>query len=288
MAGAKLYVDPYSAAKKQADAWRSTRPADAAQLDKIATQPQADWFGEWSGDIETSVSNRVGSATAVGAVPVLVAYNIPQRDCGSYSAGGLSSADAYKMWIRSFAKGIGTRNAVVILEPDALAMLSCLSSSDQSMRLALLKDAVNVLEAQPGVSVYVDAGHSYWIGATEMASRLTNAGVAQAQGFALNVSNYRLTTELVAYGKDLSARLGGKHFVVDTSRNGLGPSADGQWCNPSGRALGAAPTTATSDSAVDAYLWMKKPGESDGTCNGGPSAGTFWADYALGLAQRAL
>ncbi len=287
LAGAKLYVDPYSAAKKQADAWRSTRPVDAAQLDKIAGRPQGDWFGEWSGDIETAVSNRVGSAAAAGAVPVLVAYNIPQRDCGSYSAGGLSSADAYKTWIRSFAKGIGTRNAVVILEPDALAMLTCLSSSDQSTRLGLLKDAVAVLEAQPGVSLYLDAGHSYWIGAAEMASRLTNAGVAQAQGFALNVSNYRLTTELLPYGKDLSARVGGKHFVLDTSRNGLGPSADGQWCNPSGRALGAAPTTATSDATVDAYLWIKKPGESDGTCNGGPSAGTFWADYALGLAQRA-
>lgn len=121
-----------------------------------------------------------------------------------------------------------------------------------------------------------------------MASRLTSAGVAQAQGFALNVSNYRLTTELVTYGKDVSSRVGGKHFVVDTSRNGLGPSTDGQWCNPSGRALGPAPTTSTADPAVDAYLWIKKPGESDGACNGGPPAGTLWADYALGLAERAL
>ncbi len=288
LAGVKLFVDPYSAAKKQADAWRSTRPDDAAQLDKIAVQSQADWFGEWSGDIEAAVNARVETAAAAGAVPVLVAYNIPQRDCGGYSAGGVSSADAYKTWIRSFAKGIGTRSAVVVLEPDALAMLSCLSSTDQSTRLGLLKDAVGVLETQPGVSVYLDAGHSSWIGAAEMASRLISAGVAQAQGFSLNVSNFRLTTESVTYGKDVSARVGGKHFVVDTSRNGLGPAADGQWCNPSGRALGAAPTTATIDPAVDAYLWIKKPGESDGTCNGGPSAGTFWADYALGLAQRSL
>ncbi len=288
LAGVKFFVDPYSAAKKQADAWRATRPADAAQLDKIATQPQADWFGEWSGDIEAAVSNRVGAAAAVGAVPVLVAYNIPQRDCGSYSAGGLSTADAYRTWIRSFAKGIGSRSAVVILEPDALAMLGCLSSTDQATRVALIKDAVGVLEGQPAVSVYLDAGHSYWIGAATMASRLTSAGVANAQGFALNVSNYRLTSELVTFGKDLSARVGGKHFVIDTSRNGLGPSADGQWCNPSGRALGAAPSASTTDGALDGYLWIKKPGESDGTCNGGPSAGTFWADYALGLAQRAL
>ena len=36
-----------------------------------------------------------------------------------------------------------------------------------------------------------------------------------------------------------------------------------------------------------ALLWIKQPGESDGTCNGGPNAGQWWADYALGLAQRA-
>jgi cellulase/cellobiase CelA1 len=35
------------------------------------------------------------------------------------------------------------------------------------------------------------------------------------------------------------------------------------------------------------YFWIKRPGESDGTCNGGPPAGQWWADYALGLAQRA-
>ena len=288
LAGVKLYVDPLSSARQQADAWRSTRPADAAQMDKIAVQPQADWFGAWSGDIETAVRTRVQTAAADGAAPVLVAYNVPQRDCGGYSAGGLGSADAYRTWIRAFAAGIGTRVAAVILEPDALAMLSCLSAAEQATRLSLLKDAVGVLEAQAGVSVYLDAGHSAWIGAADMAGRLTSAGIAQAQGFALNVSNYRPVAELVSFGKDLSTRVGGKHFVLDTSRNGLGPAPDDQWCNPPGRALGATPRTSlTADPSVDAYLWIKRPGESDGTCNGGPSAGTFWADYALGRAQRA-
>ncbi len=60
-----------------------------------------------------------------------------------------------------------------------------------------------------------------------------------------------------------------------------------RWCNPSGEALGAQPTAATGDASVDAYFWVKRPGESDGTCNGGPAAGAFWTDYALGLAQRA-
>jgi endoglucanase len=287
LAAAKLYVDPFSSARRQVEAWASTRPAEAAEMEKIASRSHADWFGGWSGDISTAVNQRVTTITSAGALPVLVAYNIPQRDCGGYSAGGVSSATAYRSWIAAFAAGIGDRPAVVILEPDALAAMDCLSIADQGARVALLKDAVDVLEARPNVSVYLDAGHSRWRSVTDMAARLTNAGVGRAQGFSLNVSNYNATSDEVSYARSLSSRLGGKHGVIDTSRNGLGPSPDGQWCNAPGRALGPAPGSSTVDASIDAYLWIKRPGESDGTCNGGPPAGAWWPDYALGLAQRA-
>ena len=75
------------------------------------------------------------------------------------------------------------------------------------------------------------------------------------------------------------------NFVIDTSRNGNG--SNGEWCNPRGRAIGSRPTTATGNNLVDAYLWIKVPGESDGYCNGGPSAGTFWPEYALELVRNA-
>ena len=286
-AGAKWFIDPNSNAHRQADAWRLSRPADAAQMDKIAGQPQADWFGDWSGDIQSAVSNRVTQVTAAGALPVLVAYDIPLRDCGSYSSGGASSPNAYKAWIRSFAAGIGSRHAVVVLEPDALAGMGCLSQADQQTRLALLSDAVSVLAAQPGVATYIDAGNSGWQTASTMASRLQSAGVARARGFSLNVSNFLTTASQLTYGDQLSSLIGGKHFIVDTSRNGLGPTSDSQWCNPSGRALGSRATASTGDALADAFFWIKRPGESDGTCNGGPAAGSWWADYALGLAQRA-
>jgi endoglucanase len=256
-------------------------------MDKIAGRPQADWFGDWSGDIRSVVSARVSQITAVGALPVLVAYNIPQRDCGSYSSGGATSAAAYKTWIRAFAAGIGARRAVVVLEPDAIAGMSCLSAADQQTRLSLLSDAVSVLSAQGTVATYLDGGNSNWQPAATMATRLKSAGVAGARGFFLNVSNFRTTTSELSYGDQLSALLGGKHFVVDTSRNGLGPTSDSQWCNPAGRALGNPATTVTGDALADAFFWIKRPGESDDTCNGGPAAGQWWAAYALGLAQRA-
>ena len=85
-------------------------------------------------------------------------------------------------------------------------------------------------------------------------------------------------------GQRISALVGGKHFIIDTSRNGVG--GNGEWCTTRGRALGALPTTRTGNVLVDAFLWVKQPGESDGTCNGGPKAGRWWPEYALELARN--
>src|SRR3954470_4953015 len=156
--GAKLFVDPASSAKRQADAWRNSRPSDAALMDKIAAQPLAQWMGGWNVDIGRDVSSAVSRITGANALPVFVAYNIPNRDCGQYSAGGAGGADAYKRWIRSFATGIEGRGAIVVLEPDALALTNCLSEPARAERFALLRDAVQQLEAQ-GAGVYLDAGH---------------------------------------------------------------------------------------------------------------------------------
>jgi endoglucanase len=283
-----LYVNDYSLAASAAQNLKTSRPSDAKLLEKIANQPTGQWVGEWSGDVETTVHNLAKATNGKGMVPIVVAYNIPNRDCGQYSAGGSASPDAYRKWIHEFAQAAGPFRLIVVLEPDALGHLTqCLSPADQQARLALLKEAVDALEARPGVSVYIDAGHAKWIPAPEMAKRLAAAGVANADGFALNTSNYIGTEESVAYGHAVSAATGGKHFIIDTGRNGNGPTADAQWCNADGRALGSAPTTSTGDPMVDAFFWVKPPGESDGTCNGGPKAGEFWPEAALGLAKRA-
>ena len=109
----------------------------------------------------------------------------------------------------------------------------------------------------------------------------------ESRGCSQSVVKYFSTSDNVAFGNDLSRRLGGKHYIIDTSRNGLGGTSNGAWCNPSGQALGTPPTTRTGMPLVDALLWIKQPGESDGTCNGGPRAGQWWADNALALAQQA-
>jgi endoglucanase len=284
LSGKRLYVDPNSTARRQAETLRRSRPQDAALLTQIANQPVARWLGGWVGDIGREVDNAVSTITGAGALPVFVAYNIPGRDCGQYSAGGANGSDAYRSWIRSFANGLRSRQSLVVLEPDALAGMDCLNASGQQQRLALLRDAVQVLKAQRA-DVYIDAGNARWKSAEVMASRLTQAGVANADGFSLNVSNYIDNAANIAFGERVSRLLGGKHFIIDTSRNGLGSAS--QWCNPRGQALGAAPTTNTGHPLVDAFLWIKQPGESDGTCQGGPKAGSWWTDIALELSRAA-
>lgn len=284
MKGKRLHVDPNSPARKQAKEWERSRPEDAARMRRIADQPSALWLGNWTRDIRREVDRAVTTITGTGALPVFVAYNIPNRDCGQHSSGGASSAGAYRTWIRSFASGVRRRDAVVILEPDALAQLDCLSGAQKSERLALIREAVQVLGAQ-GASVYIDAGHARWHSAPEMASRLKQAGIEHARGFALNISNFHANPLNVRYGEQLSRLVGGKHFIIDTSRNGLGTATD--WCNPRGQALGVEPTTQTGHPLVDAYLWIKTPGESDGTCGGGPQAGAWWAEYAIELSKMA-
>ncbi|MET9730089.1 glycoside hydrolase family 6 protein [Streptomyces sp. NPDC006458] len=283
-----FWVDPDSLAARQAERWRREgRAGDAEVLRRIADRPAALWP---AGETDPAPVVRAAAAAARGAgqSAVLVAYNIPHRDCGQHSAGGAVDADAYRAWIGSFADALGDAEALVVLEPDAVAHVvdGCTPGEYRAEREGLLAEAVARLKRQPGTRVYLDAGNPSWIQEpANLVEPLRRAGVDAADGFALNVSNFQTNDITKAYGLRLSRELGGKHFVVDTSRNGNGPLAD-VWCNPSGRALGTPPTTDTGEPSLDAYLWVKRPGESDGTCEGGPAAGRWWPEYALALARN--
>ena len=293
--GAALWVDPQNPSARAARTARaragSVALAQASLLGKAGRQPHSTWLGEWltPAKVTPFVAARTAAARARGAVPVFVLYAIPYRDCGSYSAGGHTDALAYRAWVDAVAAGLVGGRAVVVLEPDAVASAGCLPAAGQAERLALLRYAAGVLARTGTTSVYLDGGNARWQPPAVMASRLRQAGIDVARGFVVNAGNFDSTQAEVAYGKQIGAALGAPvPFVVDTSRNGLGPyQGELAWCNPPGRALGAPPTTRTGDPLVDAYLWVKTPGLSDGTCRGGPAAGTWWQSYALGLARRA-
>ncbi|MET7903515.1 glycoside hydrolase family 6 protein [Streptomyces sp. NPDC005336] len=295
-----LWVNPDSpAARRAREQQREGRSGDAALIRRIAEEPVAEWLGPAPRD---RVRFVVDSAAHTGSTPVLVAYHIPFRDCGRYSAGGALDGSDYRNWIRQVANGIGVRKAMVVVEPDAVAQVvdGCVPAALRAPRLALLRDAVTTFAALPRTRVYLDAGNADWIeDPARLVKPLKDSGIDQADGFSLNVSNFQPTAASERYGHELSAALGGAHFVIDTSRNGNGPLKPGgaarhgirageYWCNPPGRALGEPPSTSTGDPEVDAYLWIKRPGESDGTCNGGPAAGRWWTEYALDLARNTL
>jgi endoglucanase len=315
---------------------------DAALLAQMAATPQAVWFTSGTpAQVQQQAHKTMAEAALEGAVPVLVAYDIPGRDCAQYSAGGALDEASYDSWVDGLAAGIGRGRAVVILEPDALGNLpsNCgLPSSvypfTDAERLAEVGFAVTALEQDPNTSVYLDGTHSAWQSVGTMAQRLLEAGVQGAQGFFLNVSNYQPTAELTDYGtwisdclamvtnpanpdfnqpancasqyypatqsdfstwglttawyaQNMDGAVASTHFVVDSSRNGAGPNsmqayaaapydqpagvistlASGNWCNPPASGLGLRPTARTGVPLLDAYLWVKIPGESDGQCD---------------------
>lgn len=364
----RLYVPDGSPAARQAEIYRAAgQSEEAALMDALAAQPQVVYLaGGTPEEVRARVEATVAAARAQRQLPVFAAYNLPGRDCSQYSGGGANTEGEYRAWIDALARGIGAERAVVLVEPDGVALPPTepwcgeagggfsgapedLSRFDERFRE--LRYAVRRLGGLPRVDVYLDAGHSAWHPLNDydayygeprlqfgVVNRLLLAGVGEAAGFFLNPSNNRTTESLLTYGErvakclallerdpnyalpdgyqpsivyddagrfaspcpsdaeldamaltpDLRRRM--PHFVIDTSRNGQGPwelgdpastgddaagfaalygveTTDPQiWCNAPGRGLGPRPTTRTGHPLVDAFLWIKVPGESDGEC----------------------
>ncbi|MEU7873432.1 glycoside hydrolase family 6 protein [Dactylosporangium sp. NPDC049140] len=258
--------------------------------DKVASQSQARWMSNFNlSTVQSEVSAFVSAANAVNQVPVLTSYAIPNRDCGGASAGGAPDLNQYQQWISGYARGLGSRTVIVIMETDALALQTCLSATEIQQRDQAISTAVQTLKAaNPNAKVYLDGGHSAWNSASEQGSRLAAAGVQYADGFFTNVSNFQPLGNELSYGRSIISNLqgrgiSGKHQVIDTSRNG---GAAGDWCadDNTDRRIGNYPTLNTGDANVDGYLWIKPPGEADGCSY---AAGSFQAGLAYSLAASA-
>lgn len=109
-------------------------------------------------------------------------------------------------------------------------------------------------------------------------------------------STWGLTTAW--YKANMGKAVATTKFIIDSSRNGNGVDlmtnfgtapfnqsaatvqvlAAGAWCNPPNAGVGMRPTTTTGVPLLAAYLWVKTPGESDGTCDS--AAGVRVWDYA--------
>ena len=190
--GTRFFVPPPSdgAPQQVLQLLKSGDRKDAALITEMEAIPRAVWFTSGTpAQVQQQVRQTMIGAALQRAVPVLVAYDIPGRDCAQYSAGGALNQAAYEAWISGFAQGIGRGKAVVILEPDALGNLpsNCgLPSSaypfTDAERIAELQYAVGALERDPGASVYLDGTHSAWQSVGTITQRLLEADVQQAAG----------------------------------------------------------------------------------------------------------
>lgn len=273
-----LFVDP-----------RMKAAQAGAAFSAIGRKAQPLWITDYYDDPAAATRDYVTRAERAGKTPLLVVYNIPDRDCGLYSSQDDQVTDAeYRRFVRGVAAGLKGTAPILILEPDAVPFIGNPACTGQGDRLALLRDAVTVL-TKAGAWVYLDAGHSGWQTPAHMAPLLAKAGVATARGIATNVANTRATVDEKTYAtaviRELKARrITDVRYVMDTSRNGAGRNGpeNGDVCNPVDARLGLPPQL-RFQGAFDGRLWVKLPGESDGPCNGGPGSGEFFPTGACRL-----
>jgi endoglucanase len=290
-AAPRLYADPVNSLFATAAQLAGNDPAEAAELRAIARTPAGFWAAGQPDEMQM-ITQVTRAAARDHSVPVIVAYNLPDRDaCGKFSAGRPMTAPRYEHWIGQLAAAVGHGDDIVIVEPDGLVdiLRHCLSAAQSRQRYLLLRYAMKVLGALPHARVYLDAGNpGLFKRPSVLTGPLKKAGIQYGRGFSANVANFQWTGTVITWSQQLEGDLASTaRAVIDTGRNGRGPYTGRdypRWCNPPGRALGPVPKLDPGPAGIDGYLWIKDPGASDGPCHGGPPAGQDWPKYAAALA----
>ncbi len=315
------------------------------------------------GHFDEAVRQQQALMDESGKIPpmtaVIIVYNLPDRDCAALASNGLlnetndgdgdgkpdgTGMQAYKedyidVIAEIFAR-YPTLRIVAMLEPDGYPNMitnvgkkypKCDAVAAAKVYEKALQYAIAKFAPLDNVYVYMDIGHSGWLGwANNMSgavsgfTKLVKGATPEAsldviKGFASNTSGYtplrepfisntfesrqalagfyewnQMVDELsfidalhrqftaAGFPKDLG-------FIIDTSRNGWGsskrPSGQGvpasktdakfridlrahrgHWCNVADAGIGEIPQANPDPDRpyLDAYYWMKPPGESDG------------------------
>lgn len=288
------YEDLYTDPQHNLAIWANGLPDGEMKTRALwaVDRPLAMWSGiEWD-PTGLVLDAYVSRASAIAKTAVVVLYSIPHRDGGGYSTGGADTADEYYAWITAISQKIGHRRVIVILEPDAIGQWDLLPTAEmQQERYTLINQAILTFKNNnPNTRVYLDAGNPSWLSIADAKTRLTAAGVLNADGISLNVSNFQDTNTNIVYGQNVLNALGtlGRHgFIIDTSRNG-NSNQEGTF-NPPNRQFGRDPIFgSTGVLGLHGFMWVKGPGESDGasqyvafdgTTQTAPAAGAIWPLY---------
>jgi endoglucanase len=293
--GNVLFDAPFYIAGPKSDAGIAAAhtgdPTSKRELQFLAAAPNSRRFWYWNEPNPTNlVANYLEWTQRVqpGSVVQLSTYSLVHGGICGLTANNAFAAK-YQAWINDLADAIGNFRVVMYFEVDSVITAGCLSSSQRYVRFHdELAWAINRLERDPHLVLYLDGGAADAAPWRTTAAWLAQAGVHQAQGFFLNSTHFDWTTTELSYGQRIAQALGGVHFVVDTQGGGRGPLKtanpvkDGNevLCNPPGRGLGPL-STSTGYKWADAFSWFDEPGMSGGTCRpGAPPIPYFWAAYA--------
>ena len=275
-----------------------------SELSLIAAQPEAQRFSSVSwGGTPSGIFKQVQKifcdnlAADPGTIPIINTYFLHPVLGGCPTPSQVEKyMPLFKARINAMAAGTGRRPAVYLLELDALGSSSCVEKMGAMPEWeAALRYEMHAIQALPHTVVYVEGGYSDSNSVAYTAKILNAIHVNTIRGFFTNDTHMNWTMNEDRWATAIAKRTHGAHFIVDTADNGRGPllnkdrvkNGNEDLCNPPGRGLGIRDTTDTGVAFADAYLWTHPPGNSSGTCNGGPSAGTFWPARAEGEASRA-
>lgn len=298
-----------------------------SKANRVKYVPTAVWLA-WDG-APGEVAKHLGAAGSNTAVFLL--YWIPNRDCNSNaSKGGANDLNSYKSYVDSVYNTFSqnsNKKIVIVIEPDTIGNMVTSQDNATCRNTAVLHKealayAVNKFGSLNHVHVYLDAAHSKWLNHDDLPDKtaaiikeiLDKAPNAKIRGFSSNVSNYRPVDEEYDYYVKLydaleKVGITGMRFIMDTSRNGQLVNSPyetyGTWCNLIGTGFGERPKgnpDPINMPLLDAYMWLKPPGEADGSSVGSkadpvcsnpdslqtsPDAGSWYHEYFVQLLTNA-
>lgn len=285
-------------AGQAANRYAHSNPAWSKAFDVLADTPGSGSmrFWMWNQPISTIASTTEkwladAEQKQPGTTVQMTGYNLVH---GNVAPSKIKNR--YENWITQLAHGIGNYRVVFYLEEDALITMPRVSPAQRKVREAEIAYAVNALEQDPHVVVYIDAGASdTLITPRQYAQMLKASDVAQAQGFFVNSTHNEWVTTEMHFGQEISRDLGGAHFVVQSGTAGRGPHLNPHpktqgvenLCNAPGLGLGPL-TWNTGYKDVDGLLWFANVGfTANIACHDGePGLAKFWPSYAYQIIKR--
>jgi hypothetical protein len=163
--------------------YRHTNPRWSRSLKFLASEAGAHRFYFWNtpADPAHTVARYLETVEArnPGTVQQLSTYSLVHERCAADTSSA-AFIRRYVSWMKGLAAGIGNFHVVMFLELDSLITTQCMAHDPRKLadRLTEISDAVQILEADPHVSVYIDGGAADALSAGRTSTLLRRAGVA--------------------------------------------------------------------------------------------------------------